>query len=65
MRRLLMLLVIVGMLISAGGCSREAKPINLGGYYLGRRVYTEEEIRRRAREKMEAEGWRVSITGRM
>ena len=29
------------------------------------RVYTEEEIRRRAREKVEAEGWRVSITGRM
>ena len=55
MRRLATLLVIVGILISAGGCSCDAKP----------RVYSEEEIRSRAQGKMEAEGWRVSITGRM
>ena len=49
MKRLLILLVVVGMLICAGCSSQDWQ------------VYSEQEIRNRAIEKMDA-GW---ITGRM
>ena len=45
MKRLLMLLVIAGMLISAGCTSQKWQ------------VYSEQEIRSRAVEKMDAERW--------
>ena len=45
MNRLIMLLVIAGMLISAGCASQKWQ------------VYTEKEIRSRAVEKIKAEGW--------
>ena len=45
MKKLIILLIIVGMLISAGCASQEWQ------------VYTEKEIRSRAIEKIKAEGW--------
>ena len=82
MRRLLVMLFVVGILSSAGGCtlvlpellitdrtkircrnaSRNNKTISLQVKWPHlSRVYIEEEIRRRTREKMEAEGWRVRM----